>query len=238
MHYRGALLFIFIIVFIYGCSAASGFEDYRYNPFQFPYPEYYLKAEKIKTIETVKRNKSSQPIDLFGVKALVPRQYDDIAIRNNNAKSPTVLKKNGGIFLFAAYHEEDLLGCNSPTAVKMHRDFCSAFDSTEEFNKKLFTLTPEAITSPNTLSDGDLWIIHRKGMIFKKTQKIKMYQLKNLTAFRQDLKKSATGKIQIHVFPKSIAPDSIEIIIFEKDENLVKTILSSINQQSRSKDSH
>jgi hypothetical protein len=29
------------------CSTNQGFEGYRYNPFQYPYPEYYLKAESI-----------------------------------------------------------------------------------------------------------------------------------------------------------------------------------------------
>jgi len=230
MIHKYCMALIFILLCSSSCSNISGFENYRYNPFQFPYSEYYLKADQISNIEIDNIKNEVEHLSVFGVDIKIGKNSFDEVLKNKNLSSPFVLKNKGKLVLLANYHEESLMGCNSQQSKDAHKDFCSAFSSSQEFNTKLFLLTPHDNNETRKLNDGDLWIIHRKGLVFEKTQKISIYQLENLTAFRQDLKENASGKIQIHIFKNSISPNSIEIILFEKNESLVDMILSSMNK--------
>ena len=47
------LVFLLAIIGIYACQSNSDFINYRNDPFQFPYPEYCLKAKEINLQQTV-----------------------------------------------------------------------------------------------------------------------------------------------------------------------------------------
>ncbi|MCP3872580.1 MAG: hypothetical protein GY699_05405 [Desulfobacteraceae bacterium] len=227
---RFGLIGIIIIIFIAGCATQNGFEDYRFNPFQFPYSEYYLTAINIQEAKKPQDLEALSELNVFGVKIRINKNNFDEVIKNKDLNTPFILKKNNTLVLLANYHQDSLMGCKSKVSREAHKDFCSAFNSSKEFNKKLFTLTPNDINNPAPLGDGDLWIIHKKGYVFEQTEAIYIYELDNLTAFRQDLNSKASGDFQIHIFPKKISPNAIEIIVFGKNVSLIDEILYSINK--------
>ena len=189
-----------------GCGHNDGFRNYRSNPFQFPYPEYHLKADVIDRIDHVGEAGPTRKFRMFGLTASMSAGFFDDIDTRFISDGQVYLNKNGKPVLLLNYYKEELMGCASAAMRSANMDFCAAFESTREFNEKLFLFTPEELRRINQYNPGNLWIVHKKGYVFEHTDKIYFFQLEGLAAFRQDLK---DGKVQIHLFPDKIGSDFI-----------------------------
>jgi len=187
--------------FCVGCLHDAKFNSYRYNPFQFPYPEYYLKAERVDLTKEVRLKPLMHPVKIkfFCFTTTLESKWFDSVGERDGTKRYTIKGKTQ----FVLFTNKELrFGCNEEASATMNKDFCSGFRSSKEFFEKLYTLTPEDLEEPGPSLIGDSWIVHRKGWLFEGTEKIVIYESPDFTAFRRDYKGGVSGKLmtEIHLF--------------------------------------
>ena len=216
----------FCLVFILvGCSSQKGFENYRDNPFQFPYQEYYLKAD-IQTVQPNKAPETSMTIDAFGMSFSIDTRFADDVVRRNGIY---IVRKSGEKVLVVMQGKEEMMGCND-VVKENEKDFCSAFASTKAYLEKLFLLTPKNLSEEQYRAAGNRWIVHNKGALFKNVDKISIYRSSSFEAFRTDFRPSNNQtRVDLRIFHQNIAPDFIIIGFVDKNETLIKQILSTIH---------
>lgn len=221
-------LFIFIISNNYIVAQQSNaFQDYRFNPFQFPYPEYEYTAEQILIDKIIRSEKDIKIIDCFGVSISFPIEIVDHV--EKKSKSQILIKSKNNMAIVVNFENDNLMGCTNESEREKNRDFCSAFNSTEDFYNKLFTLTPKDLSSDKYSSTGFKWIVHRKGQMFNRVSGLRVYKANNYSVYRTDIKDEKMSiKSELYIFPKSIKPNYIIISMNFKDDEIIKTIVSSI----------
>lgn len=75
---RHLLFIILISASLSACVQRNDFKAYRYNPFQYPYPEYYIEADTI-TVEavTILDFQDMGRIEFFNKTAYIPMNLLD-----------------------------------------------------------------------------------------------------------------------------------------------------------------
>ena len=196
----------FSVLFLLVHTGYADFSNYRYNPFQFNYPEYNYKADVTIINGSIESFENLAQVKFFGLSAYVPKNFVK-TVRNEVYNQVTV--KSDDFIFFMTKEKELLSGCIEEKVKFNNKDFCSAFSSTKELFEKLFTLTADDLTKQNQSSIGDMWIIHRKGFLFEKTKAIHIYKGKAFTAFVQVRKNNKTNEISkdITLFHNKLSPD-------------------------------
>jgi hypothetical protein len=226
-------MFLFVPFFLVNSACCDDLADYRYNPFQFVYPEYNYKAD----IQKIKKKTGSfngfSKVNFFGLSAFVPSEY----VKTVNNENPDTVTFKSGKSVFVMTKEKDLRsGCNDEQVSSENKDFCTAFSSTKDLFYKLFTLTAEDIRNPesNVSSTGILWIIHRKGMLFENTQTIHIYEGTDFTAFvdvQKEIKNRALAK-NITLFHEKISPNYyLSVGTNNRDDKFLNTFLATLESE-------
>lgn len=227
---------LFLILFLAGCysSHKTDFEKYRYNPFQFPYPEYHYKA-KIINVERIKNtfNEETQKVEFFGMVTNISKNLSANVEDLRKEGLPILFKtEDGNSFVMINKTKDTLMGCIYPEARKTNVDYCSAFGSTKEFFEKLYLLTPKDLSKPEYLPIGNSWIVHKKGYLFDNVEKIYIYESKKFKAFRRDFKPTNRSlKVELDIFPDKIAPDYITIATNIKDDKFILNLLKNLQEK-------
>lgn len=210
------------------CSCQSKvMNDYRYNPFQFSYSEYYLTA-KVVSLPTPKTKIKTNLINLNSHNISFGFNQNNIDTVKVNSDTAHIKSEDKFLGIISVYKEE-LMGCSSRIK-EYKKDFCGAFNSSEEYFKKIFTLTPNDLTKDEYAGIGNQWIIHDKGSFFEDVEKTLIYKKPTLIAFRSDLKESAGKpvKTNLFVFHNKLSPDFIHISFTVLDEELIVSFLNSL----------
>jgi len=224
--YSNLRIFVFTLL-LFGVSSTvpaseNPFLNYRYDPFQFSYKEYHYKAD------VVVINESSKPsvklFDLFGITAGLPEKYMG-KIQKTDAQIQ--IKSDHGTLLFRL-EKEHLMGCTNKKIRSSNLDFCSAFDSTQGYYQKLFTLTPENIGESRT--KGDLWIIHEKGVAFEYVTKLTVFEGKDFKGYLRIFNNPDLKIRQEIVIFHDRAPEKGYIVMATTiaDDDLIANFLSSL----------
>ena len=219
-------IFLLVIIGTYACQSNSGFINYRNDPFQFPYPEYYLKAKEINLQQTAD---NPNQVSIEAVNERISFDVDkSVSLQTKKKFDSYYLWSGEKLFGVINLENEVYMGC-SGTAKAYQKDFCSAFNSTEEFFSKLFKLTPNDLTMDEYAGIGNKWIVHNKGSWFKNVNELFIYQLEDIVAFRRDFKSSGNQKMktELIIFPKAIEPNYVGIGLTTQDSKIVETIISS-----------
>ena len=220
--------FVFTLLLL-GISATvfateNPFSNYRYDPFQFSYKEYHYKAD------VVLINESSKPsvkyFDMFGINAGLPEKYMG-KIEKKGAQ--VQITSDHGTMLFRL-EEDHLMGCAIEKVRSSNLDFCSAFDSTQGYYQKLFTLTPENIGEPRI--KGNLWIIHEKGVAFEHVKKIIVFEGRNFKGYLRVFNNPDWKIRQEMVLFHDRIPDKGYVVFATTiaDEDFMADFLSSFKQ--------
>jgi len=221
-------MFALIAMLVTGCSSNYGFEGYRYNPFKYAYPEYYLKAEAI-PINEIKINSENNmaKIDFFGLSSFVPTD-----LFNANHKGITenkIVYKTAGNVLIIHREKENLLGCMDEEEKNMNKDFCSAFASTREFYDKLYTFTPDDLKRSDNQQAGNKWIVHKKGFIFENVSKTYKYVGKDFVAYESDYKTGGNMTKYMILFLDKTYPSYFTFATNISGDQFFKELLESLH---------
>lgn len=230
------LKILFFIIFITAkLCIPSGFaetskinsEEYRYNPFQFHLPEYSMKSETINLEKNFKHNHPSTIIDLFGIKVNFTQK--NLKIKKINPTT-ILVKLDDKKAVLVNYEKEILMGCMDEKEKKQNKDFCSSFSSTKDFYYKAFRLTKEDLLKEEYRCKGFSWIVHKKGIIFKRVSDIKIYEKQNMTIFRTDLNdKKMSAATELFIFKNDIKPDHVIFTFNFKDKEFIDNTTNSLH---------
>ena len=209
-----------------GCSCHGANSAYRYNPFQFIYPEHHFAAE---IAQMPSRNSSEtvgSSLEFFGLTAILSPKWDALS-KARSIDGDKVVFKTGSDVVMISRQKENLLGCDNNEFREANKDFCSAFGSTEDFFWKLYTLTPEVISKEKYPATGQKWIIHRKGFFFENIERIKIYKGQGVTVYRSDFKPDSRLKTELMIFLKNLQPDHLIISTTINDEEAIDALIAS-----------
>lgn len=218
---------IVVALFVTACSTNQGFEGYRYNPFQYPYPEYDLKAKLIPiSNEKIKSENNMVNLEFFGLKSYVPDEL--FKAEQKEAKENKIIYKDGDKFLIIIREKENLLGCVDEQVKYMNKDFCSAFDSTKDYYDKLYSLTPEDLKRCNNSMTGNKWIVHRKGFTFENVDTLNKYIGKDFIAFESCYKSGSKMTKDLILFLDKTQPYYFTFATNVSDDLLFRRLLESL----------
>lgn len=211
-----------LLLALSGCSCNENFSGYRYNPFQFVYPEYHLKAEVSPIISYSLSEANGSAIEFYGLKTKLPAQWKTLA-ESKTVGEDRVIFKSGGNVIMVFREKEKLLGCGYSEFKEGNKDFCSAFESTEDFYRKLYTLTPDLISKEQS---GQKWIVHKKGDLFENIEKIRIYKGQGGTVYRSDFKPGSRLKTELFIFHKDLQPDYLIVSTNIEDEEAIRALIA------------
>lgn len=201
-------------------------KNYRMYPFQWIFPEYYYKAKTIRINKETAVPKGYSKINFFGLSACVPTQYTH------------KIERRQDILYFIAKDKRFIMMIKSPESSALcseenqniMKDYCSAFTTSQEYNHKLFTLTPETANSI-----GEKWIVHDKGGVFENTKKIEIYSADMFIAYAKQIKDKLVDEKKIGYSHEIVLYHSngplnsfITISFLSKNDQLLKQLLSTI----------
>lgn len=198
---------------------------YRSYPFQWVFPEYYYKAEVIR-VEKENKPQGYTKVDFFGLSACIPSKYTYEMKRKNDIM---YFKSKAGDRIMMIKSQDSSMLCSESNNDYM-KDYCSAFKTVQEYNHKLFTLTPDTAQSL-----GDKWIVHDKGGVFDNAKKIEIYSDDLFMGYVKVIKDSLVKEKQmkfsheIYLF-HARGPLNAHIIISftANDDTLLKHFVSTI----------
>lgn len=198
--------------------------DYRLDPFQWIYPEYFYKADIINVEKEKVQLKGYTKVVFFGLSAYVPSEYAEEITRDHDNlifESKSVEK----IYMLKA--SDDSFIC-SDERFNYKKDFCSAFKTSQELLYKLFTLTPD--TAKNI---GDKWIVHDKGIEFENVKKIEIYSNDRFMAYVKFIKDSLVKEEgfshEISLFHTNGPLNCfVNIRFISADDTILKNFLSTL----------
>lgn len=214
---------VLLLLALSGCSCNKYFTGYRYNPFQFVYSEYQLKAEVSPIITTDLAEANGPSIEFYGLKTTLSAQWNKLA-ESKTVGEDRVIFKSGSNVIMIFREKEKLVGCGYSEFKEGNKDFCSAFESTEDFYWKLYTLTPELVSKENS---GQKWIVHKKGQLFEDIERIRIYKGQGVTVYRSDFKPDSRLKTELFIFHKSLQPDHLIISTTIEDEETIRALIAS-----------
>jgi hypothetical protein len=221
-------MFALIAMLVTGCSNNYGFDGYRYNPFQYAYPEYYLKAEAIPINETkINSENNMARIDFFGLSSFVPTELFNA--NHKNISENKIVYKNDGNILIIHREKDNLLGCTDEEERNMNKDFCSAFTSTREFYEKLYTFTPADLKRSDNQQTGNKWIVHRKGFVFENVSKTYKYVGKDFVAYVSDYKSGVNMTKYMILFLDKTYPSYFTFVTNISGDQFFKELLGSLH---------
>ena len=117
------LIVIASLIGLWSCSPNSDFSNYRNNPFQYPYPEYHLKAEIVKpsllkgSYEPISISVDSRQISF----QIISNETSTVEEKYGNY----YLHENSGLLGVLTIEKENLMGCTAEVK-ELEKDFCSA----------------------------------------------------------------------------------------------------------------
>jgi hypothetical protein len=198
--------------------------DYRFDPFQWVFPEYFYKADIVPVQKEKTPPKGYTKVNVFGLTANIPFRYTETITRKHDIltfKSNT----NDKIIMIKATNES-FYCFDEKLALK--KDYCSAYKTPQELFYKLFTLTPEKAESI-----GEKWIVHDKGREFDNVKKIKIYSDDMFMAYVKYIKDSLILQTEysheITLFHANGPLNCYVNIRFnEKDDTVLNHFISSI----------
>lgn len=211
---RHLLFIILISASLSACVQRNDFKAYRYNPFQYPYPEYYIEADTI-TVEavTILDFQDMGRIEFFNKTAYIPMNLlDPTPISTNDDK--VIFKKDNKILIIER-SKETSIGCLDELTRMSNRDFCASFSSSQEFFDILFTKTPNNLCYAKNKQTGYQWILHKKGIYFENVEYARRYIGNNLIAYENNY---IQGKMTKDL-----------ILFFDGDKNYYYTISTNID---------
>ncbi|CAG1771952.1 hypothetical protein [Geobacter sp.] len=214
---------VLALLILSGCTCNDNFSGYRYNPFQFNYSEYQLKAEVAQIPSPSLSEANGSPIEFYGLSTILPHQWKTLAESKTIGEDRVVFKSGGNIVMIFR-EKEKLLGCGYSEFKEGNKDFCSAFESTDDFYWKLYTLTPEQISKEKS---GQKWIVHKKGHFFEDIERIKIYKGQGVTVYRSDFKPDSRLKTELIIFHKNLQPDYLIISTTINDEEVIRALIAS-----------
>jgi len=217
-------LFLMIVNSAMAGEIKKDFSEYRYNPFQWVYPEYFYKADTIKINTRRTFSDDYKRIAFFNLSALVLKKYvGEYKQISDQSFGYRVKSEKTGFSI--SLNDQKFLMCSEQGKEK---DFCSAYSSAKEYYHKLYTLTPDMLDG--THSRGDYWMIHAKGTFFEDSRRINIYQGDNFIAYVRTLKDGKQRlKEEIVLFHDDLPPDHyISIGVALSDDNFVTDFLSSL----------
>lgn len=209
------MLLIIVTLLLSSCTINHDFQGYRYNPFQYPYPEYYLKADTI-VIHDEKTDQYPEMVklDFFGLTSSVPGRL--FKARQKSVKENEIIYESDGNVLIIHREIDNLLGCADEEIRNRNNDFCSSFTSSRQYYEKLFSLTPDTLRTGSGIQTGDKWIVHRKGFTFENAAKLIKYVKNGIVAYETYYKPG-----------KSMTKD---MIIFTGDDKYYYTFATNISE--------
>lgn len=213
---RHLFFIILISASLSACVQRNYFKAYRYNPFQYPYPEYYIEADTI-TVEAVTFAdfQGMGRIEFFNKTAYIPMNLlDPTPISANNDK---VIFKEANNILIIERSKETSIGCLDELTRISNRDFCASFSSSQEFFDILFTKTPDILLDTGTKRIGYQWILHKKGIYFENVEFTRKHIGRNFIAYESKYFHVKTVKDLI--------------LFFEEDDDYFYTISSNIDDK-------
>lgn len=218
-----------VVLLVTACSTNQRFEGYRYNPFQYPYPEYYLKAETIPiSNEKIKPENNMVELEFFSHSSYVPAELFNAEPKE--VKENKVIYKADNKVLIINRKKDNLLGCLDEKVKNMNKDFCSAFVTTREYYDKLYTLTPEDLKKINDSLTGNKWIVHRKGFSFENVAKLHKYIGKDFVAFESSYKTGGKLTKDMILFLDKTQSDYFTFATNIRDDSLFRILLETLRQ--------
>ncbi len=219
-------MLVLIVLLATSCSTNQAFEGYRYNPFQYPYPEYYLKAESIAiSHEKIKPENNMVKLEFFGFSSYVPAELFNAEPKEIGENK--VIFKAGDKVLIIHREKDNLLGCADDQVKNRNKDFCSAFTSTRDYYDKLYSLTPEELKENGILQTGNKWIVHRKGFTFENVDKVRKYIGKDFVAFESSYKNGGNMTKDMILFLDKAQPYFFTFATNVRDDSLFKKLLQA-----------
>ncbi|MBU1169417.1 MAG: hypothetical protein KKD44_07615 [Proteobacteria bacterium] len=162
--------------------------EYRNYLFLWIYPEYYYSADIIPVQKEKSPPNGYTKIEFFGLSAFIPSLYTHEITRKYDRM---YFKSKTGDWLMMLKASDSSMLCSEKQQA-YQKDYCSAFKTVQEYNHKLFTLTPDTVESV-----GDKWIVHGKGLVFQDTQNIKIYSSDKFMAYVRIIKDSLVKEKKI-----------------------------------------
>jgi hypothetical protein len=220
-------MFALIALLVSGYSSNHGFDGYRYNPFQYAYPEYYLKAEAIPINETkINSENNMAKIDFFGLSSFVPMELFNA--KHRDVSEIKIAYKTAGNVLIIHREKEILPGCTDEEERNLNKDFCSAFTSTREFYDKLYTFTPADLKRSDNQQTGNKWIVHRKGFMLENVSKTNKYIGKDFVAYESNYKTGGNMTKYMILFLDKTYPYYFTFATNISGDHFFKEILGSL----------
>ena len=173
---------------------------YRSNPFQWIFPEYFYKAKVIRVKRENDVPENYTKVHFFDLTACIPTQYTHEIKRRHDTM---FFKSKSGDFIMMIKSPDSSILCSEMQQIHM-KDYCSAFKTPQEYNHKLFTLTPDTAESM-----GDKGIVHDKGGVFENVKKIAIYSDDAFMAYVRVIKDALVKEKKV--------PYSHEIVLFHKN---------------------
>lgn len=222
-------IILLITVFFYhvGTVYADWTEDHRFNPFQFPLPEYNLKAKtiKLKNLDSPPDNYKS--VKLLGHSSVIPKavkiQASKVIL---NPLYIDALDGNKVIFIMNK-EKDDFILCSAENR-KITMDYCSAFSSRRDYFFKLWTLTPADLEKKEYIQIGYSWLVHQKGSIFQFVEKLIVYEKDDFTFFRKNMISDNSSKVTFHI-SNNKTDELYSVSFVTDDEEIIMNFIRSFH---------
>lgn len=200
---------------------------YKNSSLQFYSPVYSMKPKTINLEKIFKQNQPADNIDLFGIKV----NFIQKNLKIEKINPTTILVKfDDKKAVLVNYEKENLMGCIDEKEKNQNKDFCSAFSSTKDFYYKVFRLTKTDLLKEKYQSKGFSWIVHKKGIMFKRVSELKIYEKHNMTIFRTDLKdEKMSVKTELFIFKNNIKPDHVIFTFNFKDQEFIDRVIYTLH---------
>lgn len=235
MNTRNIIILFVASIYIVSCvhtRNCKSFENYRFDPFQFPYPEYYITADTVH-IDSNTTSVSSEDmvtISFFNLTAKLGKRSFDTMVDNSTKGSSLHFFQNKKKRFVIDYNTENRMGCSQEAVYAINKDFCSIVTSTRDYYTYLFTLTPRDLVHDEFASKGFCWVVHQKGVMLRDVEKVRIYIAKDFIAFRRDFSGGLITnlKTEIVIFHSTIEPNWIGIGFADRDEKTITQFLYSL----------
>jgi hypothetical protein len=219
-------MYLFLMLVLFGCSCRESIPAYRYNAFQFIYPEHYLKADITNVPSSGASDENTATLEFFGLHAVLPSRWREL-VQSRVLKGDKVICKSRGEVVIISLEKETKLDCEFQEFREANKDFCSAFNSINDFYLKLFTLTPDIVLTRKPSITGEQWLVHKKGYYFELVKSIKIYQGDEVTVYRSDLKPGHSVKTNLIIFHKKLRPNYLLVSTTFDDEEALNSLIAS-----------
>ncbi len=221
------ILLITIFVFHICTANADWKDDHRLNPFQFPLPEYNLKAKtiKLKNLDTPPDN--YKLVKLLGNIAIIPK-VGKIAPSKVFLDPLYVDATDGSKVIFIMNKEKDNFILCSDEDRKITMDYCSAYNSRRDYFLKLWTLTPVDLEKEKYIQAGYSWLVHQKGSVFQFVDELIIYEKDNFTFFRKNMTPESSNKVSFHI-SNNKTDELYSVSFLTEDEEIIMNFVRSFH---------